>query len=59
MSISSSEPFFFDFLRFDLMLTVGMVFSEMISSSEAEELDELVTVFLAMYDLLPFPFEDL
>ena len=43
---------FFDFLCFDLVLTVGMVFSEMVSSSEAEELDELVTVFLAMYDLL-------
>ena len=32
MSISSSEPFFFDFLRFDLVLTIGMVFSEMVSS---------------------------
>ena len=54
MPISSSEPFFFDILRFDLVLTV-----EMVSSSEAEELDELVTMFLATYDLLPFLFEDL
>ena len=41
------------FLHFDLVITV-----EMVSCSEAEELDELEPIFLAMYDLLTFPFED-
>ena len=31
----------------------------MVSSSEAEELGKLETIFLAMYHLLTFPFKDL